>query len=271
MVGKPSRRARRNHAPRENGAGAEAQAQQAQVKLRLEYRELLGDYTRDIAEMCELARLAMLHASRALGGQDLEAAENAMTESDKLIDVHLRCEDRAMLLLSRQNPVATDLRQVLAYIHMERNLTRMGNLAKLVAKIARQHHPSPALPDDVLADIIDMAQLCDQMAARAAALIATPKVKDALDLVTEDEPIDAAARSLTAEASGEDWPYTNRDAVETALICRYYERFADHCVDIGRHIIFMVTSMRPNELPEFCSPAQAEELAELERRFSLRM
>lgn len=240
-------------------------AESQQVRLRLEYRELLEGYTRDVVQMCSLARLAMLHASRAVVGQDLEAAENAMTESDKIIEIHRRCEDRALLLLARQNPVATDLRQVLSYINMERDITRMGNLAKLVAKVARQHHPEPAFPSDVMETITVMAEACDQMAADAGRLIAAPKVAQARELAEADEAVDAASRGLVSRATGPQWPHGNRAAVEIALVARYYERFADHCVGIGRHLIFMVTGVRPEEqeLEELDAP-------ELERRFSLR-
>lgn len=253
---------------RERKAPAEGSQQ---VRLRLEYRELLDDYTRDVVEMCGLARRAMLHASRSMVTQDLEAAESAMTESDKVIEIHRRCEDRALLLLALQNPVATDLRQVLSYIHMERDITRMGNLAKLVAKVARQHHPKPSFPTEILETITRMAEACDHMAGDAGRLIATPKVADAQALAVADEAVDTASRGLVSWATGPEWAFGNRAAVEIALVARYYERFADHCVGIGRHVVFMVTGLRPEETElAALDAAENPDIAELERRFSLR-
>lgn len=238
MVGKKAKRP----APAEQTAQEELR-----IELRTEYRRILEAYTADMVAMCELARCAMLHASRAIMSQDLEAAENAMTESDKFAEIHQRCEERALLLLARQSPVASELRQVLAYIHMERDITRMGNLAKLIAKTARQHHPNPAFPDEILATVGEMADACDHMAAAAEHLIAEPDADAAASLASQDEAVDTASRGLSARAASDGWPYSNRAAVESALIARYYERFADHCVSVGRHIVFMVTGERAED------------------------
>ncbi|WP_284523303.1 phosphate signaling complex PhoU family protein [Corynebacterium aquatimens] len=192
--------------------------------------------------MCELARVNLLHATRALLDQDLEAAEDALTGSDTAVEIHCRCEDRALKLLARQSPVASDLRRVLAYIHIETDLERMSNLAKLIAKVARQHHPSPALPDDVTDRVRDMATAAERMAGRASELIATGELATD-ELVALDDTVDNTARDLTRLTCG-NWDHSSRQAVELALICRYYERFADHCVAIARQVDFMANGPR---------------------------
>ncbi len=246
------------------------------VRLRAEYRDHLDAYTRDVVAMCDRARLGMLRATRALLEQDLEAAEEALNDADSLQELVQRCEERAIALLARQSPVATDLRQVMSYVHIESDLARMGALGKLVAKIARQHHPAAALPPEVAARVFDLAAAVDVLASRVRPLVATPQVEVALSLPELDKTVDTIAQELTALATSDDWPFTHREAVETALIARFYERFADHCVAIGNRIMFMVTGLRPNEYaaqrdaadPD--SAAHAERIAVLERRFALR-
>lgn len=212
------------------------------TRLRTEFRGALDAYQSDILEMAELARLNLANASAALLDQDLEAAEEALTGSDIAVEVHRRCEDRALVLLARQSPVASDLRQVLAYIHIETDLERMSNLAKLVAKISRQHHPEQVLPDDVVQRVRDMAGAAEEMAARVVELIASGEPAS-VELVTMDDVVDDCARELARLTCG-DWPHSARQAVELALICRYYERFADHCVAIARQVDFMVHGRR---------------------------
>ena len=212
------------------------------VPLRLVYRDELRNYTEDMVAMAELARESMRHASQALAEQDLEAAEGAMTESDALGDIHRRCEDRALQLLARETPVATELRQVLAYIHVGQDLMRMSSLAKSVSKIARQYHPSPTLPADIVPLVMDMAKAADTMAERVCAMITDGTQELSLD--DADDVIDTISAELTDAAKSEAWQYTNCHAVDTALISRFYERFADHCVSIARQLTFIATAER---------------------------
>lgn len=240
--------------------------------LRAAYRRNLEAYTSDMLAMAKLSASAMRHASAALLELDLEAAEEAMTESDQLIALHRRCEDRAMGLLARQNPVATELRQVLSYVHVEGDLMRMGNLGKLVAAIARQHHPEAAVPEGVRGDVVKLAHATLALAERTIDLITAPSVTEALALPGADDPVDALAHELTYRTLADDWPHSTRAAVELALLCRYYERFADHCVRIGRRVVFMVTGEQAADFAVHFDPAdqeQAEHIAVLEERFAL--
>lgn len=213
------------------------------VQLRTAYRDMMRAYTRDIAQMAEMARVGMLHASRAITAQDLEAAESAMSESDAIAEIHRRCEERALALLALENPVATELRQILAYLTIDLSLMRMSALAKSVAKIARQHHPSPALPAETIEQVKQMAQHADTMAAQVCAALREPA--EGLSLDSVDDAIDTFATHLTSAAKSEAWQHSSCHAVETALVARYYERFADHCVDIARQLTFIATGERP--------------------------
>lgn len=244
-----------------------------QIKLRTAFRQRLEAYTSDILAMAQLARDNMLGAAHALINQELEAAEDALSGIDQLCEFHARCEDRAMALLARQSPVATDLRQVVSYLHIESDLTRMGNLARHVAVIARQHHPSPALPAEVGPALTDLATAVDAMAEVAVQLIEAPDVEAALLLHKADQRVDAIASELTRRASSAEWQYSNREAVECALVARYFERYADHCVAIGDRVVFMVTGAQANEYAsqrELDAAEQSDRIAELQRRFTPR-
>lgn len=219
--------------------------------MRTVFREELQAYRTDILEMCGLAQENMAHASRALLDLDLEAAEEALSGSDAAVELQQRCDERALSLLALESPVATDLRQVLAYIHMQRDLVRMSNLAKLIAKRARLIHPAPVVPEELHPRVEQMADVADQMAARVIELVAGGAADDesvgiASELNELDDRIDEIAGELLAAAIAEDWAHSNRAAVELALLCRYYERFGDHCVSIARRVDFVATGVRPN-------------------------
>ncbi|MEH0147220.1 PhoU domain-containing protein [Corynebacterium sp. Q4381] len=214
-------------------------AADTRTELRGQYRALLAGYTDDIVSMCEQARSGMATASLALLEIDLEAAETAISNSDAVVDTQRQCEARALELLALQAPVASELRRVMAYIRIEDHLVRMANLAKLVAKISRQHYPDYAVPEDVRTEIAAMAEAVDEMAALTAEFLREPDADAARELDAADEPVDEAASKLAALAKDKAWAHTACEAVETALIARYYERFADHCVAIGQQVVFI--------------------------------
>lgn len=214
-------------------------AADTRTELRAQYRALLAEYTADIVSMCEQARSGMATASLALLDRDLEAAETAISDSDAVVDTQRQCEARALELLALQAPVASELRRVMAYIRIEDNLVRMANLAKLVAKISRQHYPDYAVPEAVRSEIAAIAEVVDEMAALTTDFLREPDPEAARELDAADEPVDEAAKKLAAMSKGRDWTHTAREAVETALIARYYERFADHCVAICQQVVFI--------------------------------
>ena len=86
--------------------------------LRTAYREHLDAFNQDVLEMCDTVREIMDHATAALLEQSLEDAEAALTEADSLKEISQRCEDRSMRLLALQNPVASDLRQVVSALSL---------------------------------------------------------------------------------------------------------------------------------------------------------
>ena len=127
--------------------------------LRTVYREHLEAFNKDVLEMCDAVRKIMDHASAALLEQSLEDAEVALTETDALKEISQRCEERSMSLLALHSPVAYDLRQVISAIYIVESFDRMGSLAKNVALLARQRHPSPVYPEPLHGYVQELARL----------------------------------------------------------------------------------------------------------------
>lgn len=91
--------------------------------------------------MSDTVRGIMASATKALFEASLEDAEEALTAADSLKEIRERCEHRSMQLLARENPVATELRQVFTSIYIVEDFSRMGALAKHVANTARLRYP----------------------------------------------------------------------------------------------------------------------------------
>ena len=239
-------------------------------QLRTAYREHLEAFNADLLEMCDRVRAAMAQASEALLRQSLEGAEDTLSQVDALRELKTRCEERGMSLLALESPVASDLRQVLSSIYIVENLSRMSSLAMHVATLTRARHPDAVVPGPLAGFMEEMARLSDAMVAQTRELLLHPDAECAAQLHTIDEDMDDMKAYLLNLVTAPEWEYSNREAVDVAMVVRYYERFADRCVNVGNRIVFLVTGLQPEQYREQRDGDYdlKEKFATIERRFT---
>ncbi|BAL92820.1 putative phosphate transport system regulatory protein PhoU [Actinoplanes missouriensis 431] len=213
--------------------------------MREEYQADLVEVGRLLVTMAEAVRAALRKATTALLTADLKAAE-AVIERDADVDkIYEQVEIKVADTIARQAPVASDLRRVITALHISADLERMGDLAEHVAKTAARRHPSPAVPAELRPTFQQMADVSDRMAEKLITLLGKPDVALAAELESDDDAIDDAERHLFKIMLADDWPYGAETAIDGALLGRFYERYADHAVNIGEHVIYLVTGETP--------------------------
>lgn len=215
--------------------------------MRTVYREHLAAFNNDLLEMCDTVRTIMNGACYALLHQSLEHAEGAISAADPLDEIKLRCEERSMSLLALENPVATELRQVISSIYIVENFARMGTAAKHVAKLARLRHPRAVVPEQAHAPIEEMANRIDEMASLTHELLLAPDADAAVALNEIDEAVDGLDAYLSDLITSDNWEGSTREAVDVAMISRNFERYADRCVNVGGRVVFLITGLHPAE------------------------
>jgi len=215
--------------------------------MRETFHEQLDELSRDLVEMTRLTRVAIARATTALLDADLALAESVISDDDIINRMRESIDDRAIDLIARQQPVATDLRTLVAGLRIDADLERMGDLARNIAKVARSRHPDPAVPARLRPTIAQMSEVAQRLIAKAGDVIATRDVDVARQLAHDDDEMDALHRSLLARVLDERAASSVEDAVDVALLGRYYERFADHAVSIANRIVFLVTGAYPVE------------------------
>jgi phosphate transport system protein len=212
--------------------------------MREAFHEQLDSMFRDLADICGSVETAVRLATEALLTGDAGLAEKVISADADIDRARERVEDSAFLLLSLQQPVASDLRTVVAALRMVSELERMGDLSVHVAKIARLRVPNLAVPDDVRPTIERMAQVAEDMAVRVSRIITDRDVDEALALVGADEEMDQLRRASFADLLSADWSHGVEAAVDVALLGRYYERIADHAVSVANRVVFVVTGQQ---------------------------
>jgi phosphate transport system protein len=209
--------------------------------VRTAFHAQLNALTQSIADMCDLAGTAMELATQALLDADIIAAEAVITNHDDLVVREIQAEADAFALLALQAPVAGDLRVVVSSLQNVADLERMGALALHVAKTARRRHPAHAIPENLNGYFAEMARIAVDIGRDVKDVVLYPDPDKATKLVEDDDAMDVLHRDLFSVLLNHRWPFPVATAVDVTLVGRYYERFADHAVEIGRRVIFQIT------------------------------
>jgi phosphate transport system protein len=185
--------------------------------------------------------LAMDGATQALLQADLAMAEQLISDHDELVRMQTRAGEAAFALLALQAPVAGDLRLVFGSFQNVAHAERMGALALHVAKIARRRHPNPALPEEVKGYFAEMGRIAVDLGNSAKDVVLSRDPKKAAQISKKDDAMDQLHQQLFSVLMDKEWKHGVAAAVDVTLLGRFYERFADHAVEIGRRVIFQAT------------------------------
>ncbi|KUH81608.1 MULTISPECIES: phosphate signaling complex protein PhoU [unclassified Mycobacterium] len=213
--------------------------------MRTAYHEQLAGLCAQLGQMCGLAVSAMERATQALLEADLSLAEQVIADHEHIVALNRRTEEAALRILALQQPVASELRTVVGSIHIAADIDRMGALAVHVAGISRLRHPDCALPADVRTSFAEMGARAVELAKSAQEVLLSRDPEKAARLRDEDDAVDAEHRHLFTLLMDHKWQDGVCSAVDVALLGRYYERFADHAVEIGRRVVFEATGGLP--------------------------
>jgi phosphate transport system protein len=193
-----------------------------------------------LAGMSRTVVTAIRHASTALLEADRDAADVVTAQREVISSLRREIDAAVPVLLARQQPVASDLRLVLAAVRMNADMARMGALSGHIAKVAVSRYPASAVPAQARPLLTAMADAAAVLAEKSSTVLATRDPIDAMQMGLDDDVPDALLRQLFLVLTG-DWRHGTQAAVDVAMVGRFYERFADHAVSVGRQVAYFVT------------------------------
>jgi len=216
--------------------------------VRDAYQDQLDRLAAGLADMCNLVADALDRATRALLRADLQLAEQVIADDTRIDDLRTAAEEQAFSLLVLQAPVATDLRIVVSGLHAAGDIERMGDLAAHIAEAARRRHPELVMPAEVAPYFAEMGRVGSALARMAGEVIRTQDPVRARQIEADDDAMDDLHRHLFTVLVGPAWTHGVSPAVDITLIGRFYERYADHAVTLGRRVVYVVTGRMPDPL-----------------------
>lgn len=195
----------------------------------------------ELVEMTELVRQAMQKATQALLEANIELADQVIEQDTAIDSLNAHIEDRALELITLQAPVATDLRVLISGMRIAQSLERMGDLAVHVARSARMRYPRKAVPKKLRFTVEQMGSIADSISRKTAKVIKNGDVQGAFKLAEIDDDMDELHRALFAAILDPNRDYNTETAIDVTLLSRYYERYADHAVTIGKRVVHIAT------------------------------
>ena len=208
--------------------------------MRNAFQEELDSIHDTLVKMGKIVEESMSAATRALLEPNLEIAEKVIKDDDTIDDMQHELDDRTMMIIARQSPVAGDLRTLVTSLRMSADLERMGDMAHHIAKLARMRYPNCAVPEEIKEIIVQMDRVAVGIIQKTTAAIETRNTTLALQLEKDDDEMDKLHRQLFKTLMDESWPHGTENAIDMTLLGRYYERCADHAVSVGRRVYYMV-------------------------------
>jgi len=211
-------------------------------EVRRAFSEDLERLHRDVVRLGAMALEAIHRGSEALLAFDLGAVDEAIMQDHQLDQLSDSIEERIYLMLATQAPVASDLRMMVTMLRASHELERIGDYMVNVAKATRRLQPEPLDPQ--ILGILE--QMRNQAAAQLELAIDAFAQRDptqVADLPAMDDEMDDLTRELfrTIFAMRVDHDEAIQRAVQLSLVGRYFERVADHAVNVGERIDYMVT------------------------------
>jgi phosphate transport system protein len=212
----------------------------------------LGALQKKIAEMGGIAEAMVSDAMDALQKRDLDLA-TAVRATDQQLDILQReVEENAILLIARRQPMAIDLRDVVATIRIASDLERVGDLAKNIAKRAMATQSSTHFPKAVTG-LLHLSKLSLTQLKLVLDAYSARSVDQALAVWKTDGDIDALYTSIFRELLTymmED-PRNITFCTHLLFCAKNLERIGDHATNIAETIYYLVTgSTLPVDRPK---------------------
>jgi phosphate transport system protein len=184
---------------------------------------------------------AVRGAMRALQDRDVELADEVIAFDDEIDHRYHGLQQGIEGLLALQTPVAVDLRLVLAMLHVNLHLERMGDHCVTIAKLTKLSQ-SLTSDESLVAGFEDVAVRAEEMIRVALGSFASRDVARAEMLVDLDELIDRANRRVVSHVLDLGGDEALREwGLRMIIVSRCLERIGDHAVDIGEQTAYLVT------------------------------
>jgi phosphate transport system protein len=203
------------------------------------FREI-ENLKKEILTLGAMAETAVRDATDAIEKRDEALAQNVIRNDDMLDDMEVRTEEDCLKTLALHQPVAIDLRFIVAVLKINNDLERVGDLAVNVAERAAFLATQP--PVDLSFDFQAMARQAREMLKKSLDALVNLSTQQAREVLASDDEIDAMNRQmyLIVQDAIHAHPDQTGSLIHLLSASRHLERIADHATNIAEDVIYMI-------------------------------
>jgi len=209
--------------------------------LRADLDRQLNQLQQEVTSLAGIVDKATLRAIDALKTRDLAESRQVIKEDDYIDQKRYEIEERCVDLIATQQPMAGDLRSIIALMHISVELERMGDYAEGISKISLLMGPNPPLKP--LIDIPKMSDRATLMLRDSIDALVSRDLIKANQVLLDDDEVDAlydlVYRDLLVFMMED--PHTIERATYLLWIAHDLERIADRATNIAERVIYLVT------------------------------
>ncbi|SIS36878.1 phosphate signaling complex protein PhoU [Salimicrobium flavidum] len=207
--------------------------------MRQKFEDDLTDIKSNIITFAEEVKEALTSSVDCLYHGDVEGAEGIIAADEKLDERELEINEKAILLIAKQQPFAKDLRRLIVALRIATDLERMGDHARNVAKATIQlgeNHGIP-LPDE----IEQMKVIALKMVDTSMSAFEYEDISIASQLAEIDNELDDKFAHVVQDLMKRTAVNTEQiqHVMQMSFVARYIERFGDHITNIGESVLYL--------------------------------
>lgn len=209
--------------------------------LRIDLDRQLGQLQQEVISLAEIVDKATMRSVEALKQRDLTESQQLVQEDDYIDQKRYEIEDRCVDLIATQQPIAGDLRAIIALLHITVELERIGDYAEGIAKISLLMGDEPPLKP--LIDIPRMAEKATTMLRNSMDSLVSRDTIKANQVLKDDDEVDLLYDQVYREllVFMLQNPQTIQRATYLLWAAHDLERIADRATNIAERVIFLVT------------------------------
>ncbi|MFD1781289.1 phosphate signaling complex protein PhoU [Fredinandcohnia salidurans] len=197
-----------------------------------------------LVEMVNLSKTAVEKSVQSLAHQDIKLAEQIIQDDQKINDLEEQIDSIIIQLIAQQQPVASDLRAIIAGLKISSDIERIGDLAVNIAKSTIHIGDGPLIKPIV--DIPKMAEKALDMLNNVIKAYIEKDINLAIQTAKADDEVDELYGKIIKELLElmPSNPNSINQITQLAFISRHIERVADHTTNMAEHIIYMVKAKK---------------------------
>lgn len=211
------------------------------MEIRTAFHKHLREIQDDILAMGSMVSKAILRSIEALKNRDLELANQLIADDQRINNKRFEIEEKCIELIATQQPMASDLRVIVAVLNIIIEVERIGDYAVGIARIIIMIGDEPPLKP--LIDIPRMAEQAVDMLRRSLDAFINRDAEAAREIAKEDDLVDHLYDQVFRELltfMAED-PKTITRATRLMWTAHNLERAADRVTNICERVVFIVT------------------------------